>query len=566
MLQHVRVQNIALIDEAAFDLDRGLNVLTGETGAGKSILLGAIHLALGSRAGKDIIRDTSRGASVDLLFSEVAPEVTSELEKDGIFCENGEVLVSRRFTPSGRSACVINDCMVTAVQVKKIAAMLIDIHGQHEHQSLLDAGKHIELLDRFIPDMPDLLKELRNLWDESESIRKEIAFYEEQGRDRARMLSLMEFELNEIDETNWQEGEEEQLSEEKKHLMYAERLQRSALEAASLMSDGGRSGEGALSLLDDALSKMRSASSYDEAFFGPFVESMAEQISVLEDIAQELRSYGEDMEADPERLNEIEDRISAINHLKEKYGKDREQVYKYYEERDREYQNLKHLEATLEKLNGDYALYHKKMEALSQKMSSLRKAAGKRIEKQITEVLSTLQFEDPIFEVSIEEKNLSPNGSDTVVFMIRTNVGEKIMPLNKIASGGEMSRVMLAIKTVLAEEDEIGTMIFDEIDTGISGRTAQSVAEKMSKIAAFHQVICVSHLPQIAAMADNHLRIEKASKDGHTATKIYALDPQEIPEELSRMLGGSQITDAVRENAVEMKRLAEERKKTWMKQ
>lgn len=563
MLQHVRVQNIALIDEAAFDLDQGLNVLTGETGAGKSILLGAIHLALGSRAGKDIIRDTARGASVDLLFSDVAPKVLEELEKEGIFSENGEVLVSRRFTPSGRSACVINDCMVTAVQVKKIASMLIDIHGQHEHQSLLDAGKHIELLDRFIPEMPSLLKDLRSLWDESESIRKELAFYEENGRDRARMLSLMEFEINEIEETSWQDGEEESLAEEKKRLMYAERLQRSALEAASMMN-GDSSSEGALSLLDNALSKMRSASSYDEEFFGPYIESMQEQLSVLEDIAAELRDYGEGMEADPERLNTIEDRISAIYHLKEKYGRDREQVLQYLTKRQDEFEKLKNLEATTEKLRQDYDKLHENLEAISRKMTTLRVNAGKRIEKQITEVLSTLQFEDPLFEVSREEKKLSPNGSDTVVFLIRTNVGEKIMPLNKIASGGEMSRVMLAIKTVLAAEDEIGTMIFDEIDTGISGRTAQSVAEKMSRIAAFHQVICVTHLPQIAAMADNHLRIEKASKDGHTSTRIYSLEMDEVAIELSRMLGGSEITEAVKENAMEMKRLANERKKTWM--
>lgn len=559
MLRRVRVRNIALIDEADIEFDGGLNVLTGETGAGKSILMGAINLALGARVGKEIMREPSKGASVDLEFSETRREVLEALEASGIYADNGQILVSRRLTPSGRSACMVNDAMVTAAEVKKIASLLIDIHGQHDHQSLLTESKHIELLDRFIAGMPELLSDMKVLWDEAESARKELEHYEESGRDRARLLSLMEYEIDEITETEWKEGEEESLAEEKKRLMYAERLQKAALEASSLMSGDGMNAEGALSLLDDALSKLKNAQNYDEEFFGPFAESLAEQISVLEDVEAELRDYGERMEADPQRLDEIEDRISKIYHLKDKYGRDREQVMAYLDKRQQEHDKLMNLEETTRQIREKYQKSAAKMEALAGRMSALRRDAGKRIEAQITKVLSTLQFSDPLFKVSVEDKKISPNGKDDVVFMIRTNVGEKVMPLSKIASGGEMSRVMLAIKTVLAEEDQIGTMIFDEIDTGISGRTAQSVAEKMKAIALYHQVICVTHLPQIAAMADHHLRIEKKSMNERTFTEVDMLDEEASIEELSRMLGGSAITDTVRQNAVEMKKLAKEK-------
>ena len=393
-------------------------------------------------------------------------------------------------------------------------------------------------------------------------MRKELEAFQANARDRSRILSLMEFEINEIEEANWKEDEEDALKEERQKLLYAERLKEASLEAASLMLDNDY-GASALSKLDDALAKIKSVVAFDEAFFGPFAEALEDQISVLEDTASELRGYGEDMEADPERLNEIEDRISLILHLKDKYGRSFSEVQKYLAARRIEYDKLYNAKETAEKLESQYAALKEKLRSQAAVMTKLRTKAGERISRQITEVLATLQFEDPAFQVERSEKEVSPNGADQIVFMIRTNVGEKIMPLDKIASGGEMSRVMLAIKTVLAEEDEIGTMIFDEIDAGISGRTAQSVAEKMSRIGHFHQVICVTHLPQIAAMADNHLRIEKVTENGKAYTRVKRLSGEEIPEELSRMLGGTKITDAVRENAAEMKALADQLKASW---
>ena len=313
--------------------------------------------------------------------------------------------------------------------------------------------------------------------------------------------------------------------------------------------------------MEEALQKIRDIEGYDRAYFEPYVSSLEEQISILEDLAADLRSYGEEMESQPERLDQVENRLDQIQHLKNKYGQSRELVMTYYEKTKTEQERLQNLKETMEKLERQIDRKQQEMEKIAVELSQLRVRAARRIEQEITEVLATLQFNEPIFKVSCEAKELSPKGVDQVVFQIRTNVGEALRPLHQIVSGGEMSRVMLAIKTVLAKQDEIGALIFDEIDTGISGRTAQSVAEKMSKIAGFHQVICVTHLPQIAALADCHMLIRKTVSEEHTATHISQLEPEQITEELARMLGGAEITDAVRENAMEMKKLADEWKK-----
>ena len=561
MLIHLRVQNIALIDEVAVDLSEGLNVLTGETGAGKSIILGAINLALGGRGSKDLLRDASKPATVDLLFTEEKTTVLDKLEKMGIAVDDGEILISRRFTANGRSTCQINQTMVTTAQVKQVAALLIDIHGQHEHQSLLDSSKHIDILDRFIVKAPALKQELRLQWDEAKELKKQWEHYAENGKDRERLLALMQYELDEIEEARWKEGEEEALNEERRKLLYSGRLQEGCLSAYHLLRGDNPSGQPALDAMEEAVQRIRDIAGYDSAYFEPYVASLEEQISILEDIATDLRGYGEDMESQPERLDEVENRLDQIQHLKNKYGQSRELVMAYYEKTKTEQEKLQNLKETMEKLERQIERKQQEMEKIAVELSQLRVQAARKIEQEITEVLATLQFNEPIFKISCEAKELSPKGADQVVFQIRTNVGEAMRPLHQIASGGEMSRVMLAIKTILAKQDEIGALIFDEIDTGISGRTAQSVAEKMSKIAGFHQVICVTHLPQIAALADCHMLIQKTVSGEHTATHITQLNTEQITEELARMLGGAEITGAVRENAIEMKKLADEWKK-----
>lgn len=558
MLIHLRVQNIALIDEVAVDLEEGLNVLTGETGAGKSIILGAINLALGGRGSKELLRDPSQPATVDLFFVEEKHSVLEKLAEMGIAAEDGEILISRRFTAGGRSTCQINQTMVTTQQVKQVAALLIDIHGQHEHQSLLDGSKHIDILDRFISEIEPLKKELKEKWEEARKIQKEWEDYQQKGKDRERLLSLMQYEIDEIEETAWKENEEEVLKEERKKLLYSERLQAGCLGAYTLIRQGGREGQPALDALESALMKLKDIEAYDLEFFAPYVASLEEQVAVLQDMASDLRQYGETLEAQPQRLTEVEERLDQIQHLQNKYGQSRELVMAYYEKTKREQERLLNLAQTIDELEKKRSQKQEEMRQLAQKMTKLRLSAAKKVEEEITSVLATLQFNEPIFKICREEKEISPKGADQILFHIRTNVGEALQPLQQIASGGEMSRVMLAIKTVLAKQDEIGTLIFDEIDTGISGRTAQSVAEKMSRIALYHQVICVTHLPQIAALADCHMRIEKTVSKEHTATQIQVLTQPQVTEELARMLGGTQITEAVRQNAVEMKKLADD--------
>lgn len=556
MLVHLRVQNIALIDEVAVDLGEGLNVLSGETGAGKSIILGAINLALGGRGSKDLLRDPSKPAVVDLFFVEEKAAVLEKLSELGVCVSEGEILISRRFTASGRSTCQINQTMVTTAQVKQVASLLIDIHGQHEHQSLLDSNRHIDLLDRFIPKIIPLKQELEVQWEEAKQLKKEWQRYQENGKDRERLLALMQFELNEIEEARWKEGEEETLNEERKRLLYSGRLQEGCLMAYHLLRGDNANGQPALEAMEEATQRLREIEGYDQPFFTPYISSLEEQLAILEDIASELRNYGENMESDPQQLMQVEERLDQIQHLKNKYGQSRELVMAYYEKTKAEQQKLKNLKDTMEQLEKQIHQKQQKMEKLAANMTQLRLEAAQVIEKEITAVLATLQFNDPVFHVDCQPKELSPKGADQVIFQIRTNVGESMRPLHQIASGGEMSRVMLAIKTVLAKQDEIGTLIFDEIDTGISGRTAQSVAEKMSRIALLHQVICVTHLPQIAALADCHMRIEKIVDGEHTTTQIQQLQPDEMVEELARMLGGTQITEAVKQNADEMKKLA----------
>lgn len=557
MLVHLRVQNMALIDEAEMDLGEGLNVLTGETGAGKSIILGAINLALGGRGHKDMLRDPSRPATVDLLFEEEKPAVRKRLEEMGIEVSDGEILLSRRFTASGRSTCQINQTMVTTAQVKQVAALLIDIHGQHEHQSLLDSSRHIDILDAFIPSIAALRQQMKEMCEEEAQLKKQWQHYAENGSDRERLLALMQFELDEIEQAGWQEGEEEALGEERKRLMYSGRLQESSMKAYELLRGESSRGQSAVEAMEDALHLLREAQRLDETFFAPYADSLEEQIAVTEDMARDLRSYGEELESQPERLMQVEERLDQLQHLKTKYGSSRQQVMAYYNKTKAEQERMRNWQETVRQLEEQMAAQQQKMIKLAARMTKLRTEAGDRIGKQITEVLASLQFHDPVFQVAIQPKELSPKGADQVIFMIRTNVGEALQPLHLIASGGEMSRVMLAIKTILAKQDAIGTLIFDEIDTGISGRTAQSVAEKMSRIALYHQVICVTHLPQIAALADCHMRIEKTVEGTHTATRVQQLTQPQITEELARMLGGTQITQAVLDNAAEMKKLAD---------
>ncbi len=560
MLAQIRVQNIALMDEVTVDLEEQLNILTGETGAGKSILLGAINLALGGRSSKDILRDPEKPAAVELFFVEKNPKVLEKIQELGIEAEDGEILISRRFGTNGKGICRVNGETVVAAQVKQIATWLIDIHGQHEHQSLLNSVRHIDILDRFIPEMASLRNSMEMLWTEHNEIEKELQKYTTNEQEKERLLALMQYESNEIAEANLQESEEEALQEQRKRLMYSGRLRGDSMLAYEVLRSATAE-TCAVDLISTALNKIEGMERLDGEFFGARRESLQDALSVVEDVAADLRAYVEDIDEDDGRLDQIEERLDLIHRLKNKYGRTVEEIYQYKEKNDREIEKLQNISETIATLRSRKAEKLTQMESLAARMTDLRQTQGKEISAEITEILKTLQFSDPDFWVEIEPKDLSPKGRDQVIFMIRTNIGEERKPLSKIASGGEISRIMLAIKTVLAGQDEIDTLIFDEIDTGISGRTAQSVAEKMSRIARYRQVIAVTHLPQIAAMADNHLCIEKTAQDGKTYTHINKLSDTAEIAEIARLLGGLEMTEAVYKNAQEMKKMAEGWKK-----
>ena len=563
MLAQIRVQNIALIDEVTVDLEEQLNILTGETGAGKSILLGAINLALGARNGKDVVRDPEKPAGVDLLFIEQNPKVLKKLEELGISLEieegGTEILISRRIGSNGRGTSRINGETVVAAQVRQAAALLIDIHGQHEHQSLLNEASHIEILDRFSAPMGALREQMKRLWEQNTACRKELEHYTENEREKERLLALRQFESDEIEQAALREGEEEELQEQRQRLLYAGRLREDsqiAYEALRSQSEGGASDQ-----ISTAVNRMEGLQKLDGEFFTARTEALRDALAVVEDVAADLLDYAENIEEDDGQLDAVEERLDLIHRLKNKYGRTQAEIQQYKIKNDEEMQKLLHIQETIADLRAQQAAIEAKMRETAEKMTQLRQEQAERVGAEITDILTTLQFTDPIFRIQVEPAELSAKGADKVTFLIRTNVGDDIKPLSKVASGGEISRVMLAIKTVLASQDEIETLIFDEIDTGISGRTAQSVAEKMSRIARYRQVIAVTHLPQIAAMADVHLCIEKSTEQGRTYTHVHKLKPAEQVQEIARLLGGLQVTEAVTENAREMKKLAEDWKK-----
>ncbi len=555
MLTQISVANIALIDEVEVSLGEGLNILTGETGAGKSILLGAVNLCLGAKSAKDVVRDPERPASVDLLFTEVSQSVIDALAEMDIEAEDGEVLLSRRFGSNGKGTSRINGVAVTAAQVKSLAQLLIDIHGQHEHQSLLNTASHIEILDRFSPESARLREQMKALWSEHNAIEAELEELSRNESEKDRLLALMQYESDEIAAADLVEGEEEELSDLRKRLLYAGRLKEDSLKAYAALKNS-EAEPCALDMLESAASLMENLERYDGVFFASRREALQSALAIADDIAVDLRSYAENIDEDEGRLAEIEDRLDLIHRMKTKYGRSIPDIYKYKEKNDAEILKLQHIAEALTELREKQALNRREMEKTAGALHEERAASAEKISGQITEILKTLQFSDPCFTVSLTPGSLSAKGADSVCFMIRTNVGDEIKPLSQIASGGEVSRIMLAIKTVLAEQDEIGTLIFDEIDTGISGRTAQSVAEKMCRIAGYRQVIAVTHLAQLAAMADTHLRITKEEEGGRTYTRVEALDPEAQTEELARLVGGLRLTDAVYENAREMKKLA----------
>ena len=553
MLQNLHVKNLALIDETEVEFSNGLNILTGETGAGKSIIIGSINLALGERVPKEVLKDNGEAAFVELIFSVEDENTKRQLQSLEIDLEDDMVILSRKIT-NGKAVARINGEAVSASKLKEVASLLIDIHGQHEHQSLLSKKKHLDILDAYSKNsLGDKKDRLWNCYQEYRKLKEEWEHSNTDSEERNRELSFLEFEVKEIHDAKLMVGEDDELEEQFKKFSNGRKIMEAVSHAYSATEGEG---ECASELIGRALREISSVSMYDKDI-EDLENQLAEIENLLHDFNHELSSYISSAEFDEETFYQIEKRLDLINHLKSKYGHTIEEVLTTCEEKETRISVLNDYDSYLNKLQSALKDKEQELKVLSEEVSKIRIDKSVELCELIVKALQDLNFLDVTFTMRFETlEHYTANGMDDPEFMISTNPGEAVKPLGKIASGGELSRIMLAIKTVMADADAIETLIFDEIDSGISGRTAQMVAEKMNVLGRNHQIICITHLPQIAAMADAHFLIEKSVDNGATHSNIYKLDEATSVHELARMLGGVEITETVYQNAKEMKELA----------
>lgn len=548
MLENIHVKNFALIDEVEINLSDGLNILTGETGAGKSIIIDAVNFALGQRVSKDVVREDSQYALSELVFS-VSDEIKNKLLEYDIPMDGNEVIFTRKIT-NGKSSARVNGETVTATVLKNIAAQVIDIHGQHDNQSLLSKSAHLGLLDSLIADkINDLLVNIKNSYVNYNAKLSELE--ELSSKETEKELAFLTYQAEEIDAASLTAGEDDELEALYKKMSSAKRIAEAVSGAHRLT---GYDSDGAGAAVGRALSQIKNISDLDEE--AKDLELILTDIdSLLNDFNRTVADYESSLEFSDEDFYETESRINVLNSLKSKYGSTITDILNFREKISEEILKLQNIDEYRLKLSAETGAIKSELLSLCEKLSDIRSENAKILSEKIAKALLDLNFLDSQFEIKVTKNpdKITANGFDDVELLICTNPGEKLKPLSMVASGGEMSRIMLAIKSVMASTDNIPTLIFDEIDTGISGRTAQKVSEKMAMISKHHQVICVTHLPQIAAMADNHYEIKKETIDGRTITSINMLSDNEITDELARMLGGVSITDAVMENARDMK-------------
>lgn len=556
MLVNIHVKNMALIKEADIALGNGLNILSGETGAGKSILLGAIAVALGLQGFKGFAREGAEYALSELVFVAENPEQRVLLEELGIPMEEDEVIISRRLS-KGRAASKINGETVPVSLVKKVGALLIDIHGQHENQALLHIRKHLELLDDFAKEkLGDLREEYQESYRKYGELKKELEQAQLDNAARTKEMDFLSFEIGEIEEASLQKGEDESLEEDYKKLANGREILEAVTEAYQLCGTDGASDS-----TGRALRSLASVAEYDSSLKALYGQLM-DVDNLLNDFSREVSSYAQELDVDEETLCSTEERLDLINRLKTKYGNTIEAILEYKEEKEKRFQVLEHYEEYLAELESRFAACRKKLDEQAEALTRIRKEAAVRFSEQVCQALQELNFLDVRFELEFRRlEDYTASGLDEVCFMISTNPGQPLRPVQDTASGGELSRIMLAVKSIMADKEKVETLIFDEIDSGISGRTAQKVSEKLAVIAGAHQVICITHLAQIAAMADVHFMIEKKVLGEETQTSIRQLDERESIEELARILGGAKITQTVLDGAKEMKELAKTSKK-----
>jgi DNA repair protein RecN (Recombination protein N) len=558
MLLNLHVKNLALIEEVDVDFEKGLIVLTGETGAGKSLILGSVNIALGNKASKDMIRKGTDYSLVELTFS-VSETCAKQLKKYDIYMEEDNIVTVTRKISEGRSISKINGETVNIKTLKNVMSLLIDIHGQHDHQSLLYTKNHLDILDKFAKDsILELKEQIKEEYSKYTKLIKKLEEFNIDEGQKAREIEFAEYEVNEIESANLKPEEDVQVEEEFKKLSNSKEIVSALSEIYNALSYETAGGLG--DVINKAVMDINSIKGMDEKI-SQFQTELYDIDNLCRELTSQIYDYNSGMDFNPEYVREVEERLDVINHLKLKYGNSIEEIIRYKEEKEEYLEKLNNMTDEMESVKNQISELEGTLNNLCTKLSEQRKKAAKELEVLVKQALVDLNFIAVEFEIQITRKeSIGENGFDNVEFMISTNPGESVKPLVKVASGGELSRIMLAIKSILATEDDIDTLIFDEIDTGISGQTAMKVAEKMAKISRNHQVICISHLSQIAAMADSHYLIKKTADENSTTTSIKKLTRQQSIEELVRINGGSGITEAGLIHATEMKDMADRTK------
>lgn len=554
MLQSLYLENIALIEKLGIELFPGFNVLTGETGAGKSIIIDAVNFVLGERTSRDLIRNGVARAKVEAVFSlNEGDAAFAALDALGIECDGNELILSRELSAAGRNACRVNGTLVPVASLKSVSDTLVDIHGQHEHQALLDAENHISYLDAYChaESLPIIEK-----IDAIVSRRNELMLKRNSGfsseREREREMDMLRYQIEEIASANLEAGEEERLNAEKTVLLNAERI-RTALETAHMALSGAEEGS-ALSAIDTARRSMRDIAALNKDY-----EALGDKIEELyytaEDISFVLRDTSENVESDMQRLEEIEQRLKLISDLKRKYGRTVEDVIDFGKDAETKLNELENAEALAAELDAKLDKLKAEYNVAADELSKVRRAAGERLKRDVLKELKDLGMAKAMFDVALSDAyggEPRKGGRETAEFMLSANPGEPLKPLEKVASGGELSRIMLCFKSIFADNDRVPTLIFDEIDTGISGRTAAVVGEKMLGIAKKHQVICVTHLAQIAALADAHLMVRKYDDGKNTFVETRQLNEEEKVQRIAQMMDGESDSPSALTHAREL--------------
>ncbi|MGO4544300.1 DNA repair protein RecN [Paenibacillus sp. 2TAB23] len=564
MLRELSIRNLAVIEEVNVTFHHGFHVLTGETGAGKSILIDALSLLVGGRGSADMVRYGCDKAEMEALFdlSSIHP-VWQVLNRLGVHAVHEEMLVIRReLSAQGKSSSRVNGQLVTMTMLREIGECLVNIHGQHEHQSLLRSEQHLEWLDLFAGDLLIERKQnYRTVFSGLQQVRASLRDLENSTRHNVQMLDLYRFQIEEITAAQLKVDEDESLTELRRKLMYAGKRMDAVSDAYDLLY-GGKG----LDMVSKAVAKLIDIQSYDPAKLNPLLEQLQSAFYQAEDAAFQLRDYRDGIESDPDQLSQVEDRLDLINGLKRKYGETIPDILAYLDRTIMDRDKIENRDQLLEELRAEEAKLYDQALVLAQELSQLREHAAAKLSEAIENELGQLQMPSARFRVQIDatvsgsgetkQIRLHTNGMDEAIFMLSTNPGEPLKQLSKIASGGEMSRIMLALKSIFAEIDQVPVLIFDEVDTGVSGRAAQAIAEKMSQLALKCQVFSITHLPQVACMADHHYEIRKQVIGARTSTSVMELLEQVRIDELARMLGGVEVTEKTRHHAQEMLDLA----------